>query len=226
MAIDKRRGPEDVRMYLCWSGRCPRLAAQRPDQSATQPETPVRLPARDTCRHYGCPLLCTPRARDGRPLLAGLLAHGSIAAGAFPAFRPVAGCRRARRLQLRGQPRIGNGVWTAVSLTVFPFHLTPSRARGTNKHDHRARRPVGSQGSARLAVELGGKSLWRVPGTQQRGRRLVPRHGRTVGSDRKSVSLGARYKKRIRADCASRSSIRFHLRAARSMTTGSGPPGL
>ena len=47
-------------------------------------KTSVAQPARDTCRHYGCPLLCTPRARDGRPLSAGLLAHGSVAAGAFP----------------------------------------------------------------------------------------------------------------------------------------------
>jgi len=60
-------------------------------------------------RHYGCPFSRTPRADDGRLVPAGLLACGSSAS--LPPSRrvgPGSGTwGDARRLQLRGQPRLG-----------------------------------------------------------------------------------------------------------------------
>ena len=58
-------------------------------------------------RHYGCPLNRTPRADDGRLVPAGLLAHGSCASPPPSRRLPGSGMRGdARRLQLRGQPRL------------------------------------------------------------------------------------------------------------------------
>ena len=60
-------------------------------------------------RRYGCPLRRTPRASDGRLVLAGLLARGSIVLPSLPGpsrSGPVADMDKTRRLQLRGQPRI------------------------------------------------------------------------------------------------------------------------
>ena len=58
-------------------------------------------------RHYGGPFSCTPRADDGRLVPAGLLAHGSCASP--PPSRRMTSSGTwgdARRLQLRGQPRL------------------------------------------------------------------------------------------------------------------------
>ncbi len=55
------------------------------------------------------PLRRAPRTPDGRPVPAGLLARGSDASSSLPGPRiwPVALVNEARRLQLRGQPRLG-----------------------------------------------------------------------------------------------------------------------
>src|SRR5262245_31015327 len=72
-------------------------------------------------RHYGCPFSRTPRADDGRLVPAGLLACSS-SASLPPSRRDRPGSGTwgdARRLQLRGQPRLRE----EPSLPAFPFHL-------------------------------------------------------------------------------------------------------
>lgn len=89
--------------------------ASRRGRQAGQNQFPSQHPFL-TCPHrlhisrrYGCPLRRAPRASDGRPVLAGLLARGSDALPSLPGpsrSGPVADVDKARRLQLRGQPRI------------------------------------------------------------------------------------------------------------------------
>src|SRR5262245_17466750 len=84
-------------------------------------------------RHYGCPFSRTPRADDGRLVPAGLLAYGS-SASLPPSRRDSPGSGTwgdARRLQLRGQPRLRE----KSSLPAFPFHLQqPDRGRRRDRH--------------------------------------------------------------------------------------------
>ena len=64
-------------------------------------------------------------ARRATDLTAGLLARGSPPVTAFPGIHPSGIVARARRLQLRGQLRIG----TERSRTAFPIHSSQRRDR-------------------------------------------------------------------------------------------------
>src|SRR5262245_52830159 len=96
-----------------WFGR-KGAGCARPSASAVlfllAPETSPARPSTRTQsrRHYGDPLAGAPRVGDGRLVPAGLLACGSMRI--TPAFPPIGSAvalgSDARRLQLRGQPRL------------------------------------------------------------------------------------------------------------------------
>lgn len=122
-----------------------------------------QLPRLDRSRHNGGPLLRAPRTEDGRPVSAGLLAHGSKRlAPAFPqapVAPAVAFVEQARRLQLRGQPR-----WYGLSrCPVFPFHPRPPEGVRGNRYDaliSRARHQRVKPLVSRLCILL--LALWRM----------------------------------------------------------------
>ena len=92
------------------------------DTTGTTPRSNMRR------RHYGCPLSRTPRADDGRPVPAGLLARGSCTSPPPSRRLPGSGMRRRR------SPLTVAGAATALRLrpgaqprTAFPFHPPPPR---------------------------------------------------------------------------------------------------
>src|SRR5262245_55569232 len=113
---------------------------------APQQTSPARLQLtiHKSRRHYGGPLARTPRAGDGRHVPAGLLARGSRHAWVprhvarrlrLPAVAGSGFWGGARRLQLRGQPRLLRPTLSCGEpRTAFPFHRHgPSSQRGRDE---------------------------------------------------------------------------------------------
>ena len=173
-------GPKTSRMCVCWSGRCPPEAAQRPDQSATQPAdtrppsgtrhvSPLRVsvPVHAPRTGWATAVGRSPGSRlDRCRRLPGLSASGWVPASS-PLTVAGAATEWQRRLDRRVadrvpfSPRTGTG---ARNQQAWPS----SQTLGAESRQLRAYRRTGMEESCR------------VPGTQQHGYRLSPRCGRAV----------------------------------------------
>ena len=133
---------------------------------------PARPHARHMSRrHYGCPLNRTPRADDGRPVPAGLLAHGSCTSP--PPSRRLPGSGMWRRRSPLTVAGAAAALRQRSPRTAFPFHPLPtlaSRQQEPSRGRIEAVRGRSCQQDARLRAQFDA-CLWHAATASHRASR-------------------------------------------------------